>query len=74
MQALVTTFRRVISAPSLVPLTLAASAASLLGVLIARNALGGSEGFVDEVRAGCLPFAGALVLSLAEPLALAASY
>jgi hypothetical protein len=48
-----------------------AAAASWLGVALARNALGGSEGFVEEVRAGCLPFAGALVLSLAEPLAVA---
>jgi hypothetical protein len=71
MTALVTTVRRVLAAPSLVPLTLAAAGASALGVTLARGALGGSEGFVDEVRAGCLPFAGALVLSLAEPLALA---
>jgi hypothetical protein len=71
MQALLTTVRRVLAAPALLPLTAAAAGASWLGVRLAQQGLGGSEGFVDEVRAGCLPFAGALVVSLAEPIAVA---
>ena len=68
MLALLSTARRVLLAPALVPLTLAAAGSSYLAVLLASDALGGDEGFVDEVRRACLPFAGALVLSLAEPL------
>jgi hypothetical protein len=68
MHALLSTARRVLLAPALVPLTLACAGLSWLAVLLARQALGGDQGFLDEVRAACLPFAGALVLSLAEPL------
>jgi hypothetical protein len=68
MLALLSTARRVLLAPALPLLTLVAAASSWLAVLLASQALGGDQGFVDEVRAACLPFAGALVLSLAEPL------
>jgi hypothetical protein len=68
MLALLSTARRVLLAPALVPLTLVCAASSGLAVLLADEALGGDEGFVDEVRRACLSFAGALVLSLAEPL------
>jgi hypothetical protein len=68
MLALLSTARRVLLAPALVPLTLVAAGSSWLAVLLASEALGGDEGFVDEVRRACAPFAGALVLSLAEPL------
>ncbi|HZJ71870.1 MAG TPA: hypothetical protein VFF36_13135, partial [Planctomycetota bacterium] len=66
--ALLSTARRVLLAPSLPLLTLVAAGSSFLAVLLASQALGGDQGFVDEVRGACLPFAGALVLSLAEPL------
>jgi hypothetical protein len=66
--ALLSTARRVLLAPALPLLTLVAAASSGLAVLLASQALGGDQGFVDEVRGACLPFAGALVLSLAEPL------
>lgn len=68
MLALLSTARRVLLAPTLPLLTLVAAASSFLAVKLASEALGGDQGFVDEVRAACLPFAGALVLSLAEPL------
>lgn len=68
MHALLSTARRVLLAPALVPVTLACVGLSWLAVLLAGQALGGDQGFLDEVRAACLPFAGALVLSLAEPL------
>lgn len=68
MLALLSTARRVLLAPALVPLTLVAAASSWLAVLLASQALGGDEGFLAEVRRACPPFAGALVLSLAEPL------
>lgn len=68
MHALLSTARRVLLAPSLLPLTLACAGLSWLAVLLAGQALGGDQGFLDEVRGGCLLFAGALVLSLAEPL------
>jgi len=70
MLALLSTARRVWLAPALVPLTLVAAGSSWLAALLASQALGGDQGFVGEVRAACLPFAGALVLSLAEPLEL----
>lgn len=68
MLALLSTARRVLLAPALVPLTLVSMGLSWLAALLASQALGGDQGFVDEVRGACLPFAGALVLSLAEPL------
>ena len=68
MHAMLSTARRVLLAPALVPLTLVCAGSSWLAVLLASQALGGDQGFLDEVRAACLPFAGALVLSLAAPL------
>jgi hypothetical protein len=70
MQPLLTTLRRTLLVPALLPTTVLVMGLTWLGVLLAREGLGGSAGFVDEVRAACLPFAGALVLSLAEPLEL----
>ncbi len=56
----------------LVPTTALAAAgavlAAWLSALLAEGSLGGTEGFVEEVRQGAALFAGALVLSLAEPL------
>ena len=68
MLALLSTARRVLLAPALLPLTAVAAGSSFLAVRLAGEALGGDQGFVEEVRRACLPFAGALVLSLAEPL------
>ena len=61
--------RRTLLVPAMLPLTGVAIGLAWLGTRLARGALGGEEGFVDEVRAGSLLFSGALVLSLAEPLA-----
>jgi hypothetical protein len=71
MHALRTTLRRTLAAPALLPLTLVAAGLSWLGRRLAQEALGGGEGFTDEVRTGALLLAGALVLSLSEPLELA---
>jgi len=61
--------RRTLLVPAMLPLTGVAMGLAWLGTRLARGALGGEEGFVDEVRAGSLLFSGALVLSLAETLA-----
>jgi|GEM_PF-1840587 len=71
MQPLLSTLRRTLAAPALVPLTLVAAGLAWLGRKLAAEALGGGAGFVDEVRTGSLLVAGALVLSLAEALAVA---
>lgn len=68
MSVIRSTFVRTLVAPSTLPVAFAAAALAFLGVLLARSALGGQEGFVDEVRHGSLLFAAALALSLAEPL------
>ena len=54
----------------MLPVLAVAGAAAWLGARLATAGLGAGEGFVDEVLAGSLLFAGALVLSLAEPLEL----
>jgi hypothetical protein len=71
MHPLLSTLRRTLAAPALLPLSLAAAGLAWLGHQLAATALGGGEGFVDEVRSGSLLVAGVLVLSLAEPLAVA---
>jgi hypothetical protein len=70
MSPVLTTLRRTLLVPSMLPLTAVAMAVSWLGSYLAAAGLGGDEGFVQELRAGTLLFAGALVLSLAEPLEL----
>lgn len=70
MLALLATLRRTLAAPALLPLSLVAAGLAWLGRRLAQEALGGGEGFVDEVRTGALLLAGALVLSLSEPLQL----
>ncbi len=71
MLALRNTLRRTLAAPALLPLSLVAAGLAWLGRRLAQEALGGGEGFTDEVRTGALLLAGALVLSLSEPLELA---
>jgi hypothetical protein len=71
MHPLLSTLRRTLGSPALLPLSLAAAGLAWLGRRLAESALGGGEGFVDEVRSGALLVAGVLVLSLAEPLAVA---
>jgi hypothetical protein len=68
MSPVLTTLRRTLLVPAILPLTLVAMAVSWLGSRLAAEALGADEGFLEEVRAGSLLFGGALVLSLAEPL------
>lgn len=69
--ALLDTLRRSLLVPSSALVVAAAAALAWFGAWLANSVLGGSEGFVDEVRAACLPFAAALALSLAEPLLVA---
>jgi hypothetical protein len=69
MQPLWSTLRRTLGTPAIVPLSLIAAGLAWLGQRLAREALGGGEGFVDEVRAGSLLLAGALVLSMSDALA-----
>ncbi len=68
MNAVRSVLVRTWAAPTAIPVVLVSMGAAALGTRLASQALGGSEGFVDEVRAGSLLFAGALALSLAEPL------
>lgn len=65
------TVRRSLLVPSSVLVALAAAGLAWVGAWLADSVLGGSDGFVQEVRAACLPFAAALALSLAEPLLVA---
>jgi hypothetical protein len=69
--ALLDTLRRSLLVPSSALVLAAAAGLAWFGAWLAGSVLGGSEGFVDEVRAACLPFAAALALSLAEPLLVA---
>ena len=69
--ALLGTLRRVLLVPQTALAALLGSGLAWLGVRLAAEALGGGEGFVDEVRLSSLLFVGALVLSLAEPLQVA---
>lgn len=69
MQPLLSTLRRTLGTPALIPLSLVAAGLAWLSQRLAREALGGGEGFVDEVRTGSLLLAGALVLSMSEALA-----
>ncbi|MCB9897276.1 MAG: hypothetical protein H6825_04670 [Planctomycetes bacterium] len=68
MRVVLSTLRRTLLVPSALPVIAVSAAAAWLGTQLARGVLGGDEGFVEEVRHGSLLFAGALVLSLAEPL------
>ncbi len=70
MLPLLAALRRTLLTPALLPLTLFAMGLTWLGVEMARAGLGADEGLVADVRSACLPFAAALVLSLADPLAL----
>ncbi|MED5329759.1 MAG: hypothetical protein VX916_00525 [Planctomycetota bacterium] len=56
--------------PQILPIAVIAVGASWLGVRLASSVLGGTEGFVGEVRDGAFLFSGALTISLAEPLGL----
>ena len=69
MQALLSTLRRTLGTPAIIPLSLIAAGLAWLGPKLARDQLGGGEGFVDEVRSGSLLLAGALVLSMSDALA-----
>jgi len=69
--ALPGTLRRVLVVPQTALAALLGAGLTLLSVRLAGEALGGGEGYVDEVRRASLLFSGALVLSLAEPLAVA---
>jgi len=69
MGPVVTTLRRTLFVPASVAVTVLAAALAWLGSYLAAAQLGADESFLAEVRAGSLLFGGALVLSLAEPLA-----
>ncbi len=71
MLPLLTTLRRTLLVSTSVPVAVVAMALSWLGSYLAAQALGGDGSFVAEVRAGSVLVAGALVLSLAEPLEVA---
>ena len=57
-------------APAMLPVLAVAVAAALLGRRLAESGLGADGGFLEEVVAGSMLFAGALALSLSEPLEL----
>lgn len=71
MLVLLDTLRRTLLVPSSAMVAVAAAALAWFGTWLAGSVLGGSEGFVDEVRAASLLFAAALALSMAEPLLVA---
>lgn len=68
MATVLATLRRSLLVPAVLPLLFVAGAGAWLGTWLAAAALGGDAGFLDEVRQGALLCAGALTLSLAEPL------
>ena len=68
MNAVRSVLVRTWASPTAIPVVLVSMGAAYLGTRLAAEGLGASGGFVDEVRAGSLLFAGALALSLAEPL------
>jgi len=65
MRAWLSILRRVWCVPAIVPVTVLAVGGTAFATLLTRSALGGG---VDDVRQGSLLFAGALFLSLCEPL------
>jgi hypothetical protein len=68
MLPLLSTLRRTLWTPALLPVACVAAGLAWLGHRLAEVQLGGGEGFVDEVRTGSLLLAGALVLSMSETL------
>jgi len=68
VDATLTILWRIWRTPAYVPLIMVGAGAAFLAGRMAEALLGGPEGFAAEVRAGSLLFAGALVLSLSEPL------
>jgi hypothetical protein len=69
MGPVLTTLRRTLFAPAAVAVTALAVALAWLGSYLAAAQLGADAAFLAELRAGSMLFGGALVLSLAEPLA-----
>jgi hypothetical protein len=68
MLPLVSTLRRTLLTPGLLPASVVAAGLAWLGTRMADGQLGGGEGFVSEVRTGALLLAGALVLSISDAL------
>jgi len=66
---LLSTLRRTLFSPAMLPLALVAAGLAWLGRRLAAEALGAQQGFLGEVRTGSLLVAGALVLSMSGALA-----
>ena len=60
--------RRSLLVPALVPVAFVVSVSSWASIWLALESMGATEAYLAEVRHGCLLFAGALALSLFEPL------
>lgn len=70
MHAWLSTVRRSLFVPAVVPVLVMTGMGAWIANELARVALGAGEGFLAEARHGSMLFAGIVMLSLAEPLEL----
>lgn len=60
--------RRTLQVPALVPVAFVVCVTSWASIWLARESMGATAVYLDQVRHGCLLFSAVLVLTVAEPL------